>query len=113
MKIGISEISLYGDGSLRRSFTHIEDICHQIIFSSISKKSINETYNLIGEDYSLLEITTLIADKYHTKISFIKWPEKEKRIKSGHTIFDGSKLKSMFNFNLKHEIKNWLLNIEK
>lgn len=108
-----SEILLYGDGSLRRSFTHIEDICHQIIYSSISNNSINETYNLIGEDYSLLEIATLIAEKYNAGVRFIKWPEKEKRIESGHTVFDGSKLKSTFNFNLEHEIKNWLLDIEK
>lgn len=104
---------LYGDGSLKRSFTHIEDICHQIIYSTISNNSTNETYNFIGEDYSLLEIATLIAEKYNAEVRFIEWPEKEKRIESGHTVFDGSKLKSRFNFNLEHEIKSWLLNIEK
>lgn len=111
--INNSSISLYGDGSLRRSFTHINDICHQILNSCASDKSINETYNLMGEDYSLKEIAMLIADKFHAGLNFIAWPDKELRIESGHTVFDGSKLAAAFSFELEHGITHWLANIKK
>jgi UDP-glucose 4-epimerase len=103
-----SYISLFGDGSLRRSYTHIEDICHQIIYSCSAGKSLNETYNILGEEFSLLEIATLISQKYKAGLRFIDWPDKELRIESGHTVFDGTKLKSTFDFYLAHDIRSWL-----
>ena len=39
-------ISLYGDGSLMRTFTHVEDITNAIITTVSRPESVNEVYNL-------------------------------------------------------------------
>ena len=101
-------INLYGDGSLRRTLTHIEDICKQIIHSCQSSKSVNQVYNTIGEEYSLKETALMIAEKHGAKLTFSDWPEKDHRIESGHTVFDSQKLQNDFNLELKHSFKEWL-----
>lgn len=101
-------INLYGDGSLRRTLTHIEDICKQIINSCQSSKSLNQVYNTMGEEYSLKEIALMIAEKQDAKLTFSDWPEKDHRIESGHTVFNSQKLQNDFNLELKHSFKEWL-----
>ncbi|MEI6059278.1 MAG: NAD(P)-dependent oxidoreductase [Bacteroidota bacterium] len=107
-----SEIILYGDGLLRRTFTHIEDICDQIILSSINKVSENETYNIIGEEFSLFEIAEMIAEKFNSKIRFVEWPEQDRLIESGHTVFNSSKLESTFNIVNNIGFKDWLTTLD-
>lgn len=104
-------INLYGDGSLRRTFTNVEDICRQIILSCVNDKSVDQVYNVIGEDYSLKEIALLIANKYNAEIAFSDWPEKDYRIESGHTVFNFQKIKHDFNLELKNSFKDWLNHI--
>jgi len=101
-------INLYGDGSLRRTFTHIEDICKQIIHSCRSNKSINQVYNTMGEQYNLKETAMMIAEKYNANITFSDWPENDHRIESGHTVFNSQKIQTNFNLELKYSFKDWL-----
>ena len=49
-------ISLYGNGSVRRTFTHIEDVCDNLISGAFSDKCVNDVYNIGGEDMSLWEV---------------------------------------------------------
>lgn len=102
------KINLYGDGSLRRTFTNIEDICKQIIMSCQNDKSVNQIYNIKGEEYSLKEIASLIANKYSAEITFSEWPVKDLMIESGHTVFNSNKIEDDFNFELNNSFKNWL-----
>ena len=109
--INTSEIILYGDGSLRRSLTYIWDICNQIVLTCFSPKSVNEIYNLLGEEYSLSNIAYMISEKYQVDVKYQKWPEINLKVESGHTIFDGSKIKNTFNLSLQNSFINWLKNI--
>lgn len=104
-------INLYGDGSLRRTFTNVEDICQQMIQSCLYDKSANQAYNIIGEEYSLKEIALLVAKKYNAKLTFSEWPDKDFRIESGHTVFNSQKIKNDFCFELKNSIEKWLAQI--
>ena len=104
-------IRLYGDGLLRRTFTHVEDVCQQIIVSCIHHESQNKTFNIFGEDSCLKDIAALIADKYNAKLDFMTWPENDLRIESGHTIFDASLIKEIFNIGLKYKIHDWINNL--
>ena len=103
-------IKLYGDGSLKRTFTHVEDICNQIIASLESKKAADQIYNIQGETFSLLEVADLIAGKYGSGVTFTNWPENDLKIESGHTIFDGSKIEKDFGVKSKNNFKEWLKN---
>lgn len=90
-------ITLYGDGSLKRTFTHIEDLCYQFVTCGLSPKAENGTFNIGGETLSLKVAANIVAQKYSTDLSFIPWPEKDLRIESGHTYFDDSHIQSILN----------------
>lgn len=92
-------ITLYGDGSLKRTFTHIEDLCYNIIYASFKEESNKNIYNIGGEILSLKDAAQLIANKYKTNIEFIPWTDINKRLESGHTYFDDSKIRSLLNIN--------------
>nr|WP_297912697.1 SDR family oxidoreductase [uncultured Allomuricauda sp.] len=88
-------ITLYGDGLLRRTFTHVSDICRQIVTVSELEKSIGEIYNIGGETYSLLEIAKKIARKYDIAIKHVDWPDFALALESGDTVFDASKINKL------------------
>ncbi|MES2454153.1 MAG: SDR family oxidoreductase [Bacteroidota bacterium] len=101
-------IALFGDGSLRRTFTHAGDICDQI-YAAINKEESNgQIYNIGGEDLSLLDVAELISAKYKVKVEFTDWPEMALKIESGDTIFDGSELERITGSSYKHTIRDWL-----
>lgn len=101
-------IKLYGDGSLRRTFTHIDDICFQILATCHDVKARNEIYNIMGEEYSLRDVATIIAQKYKAEISYMEWPDEQRRIESGHTVFNAGKIMSSFNIDIRHSFAAWI-----
>lgn len=101
-------IKLYGDGSLRRTFTHVEDLCNQIIVTCLADSSRNQIYNTLGEDISLRSIAESIAHKTCAKLEFTPFPEKDLLIESGHTVFDASKLQRQFSLSLMHTMSEWV-----
>ena len=102
-------ITLYGKGEPKRTFTHVEDICKIIIRSMLIPKTKNEIFNIASNDHiDLLSIAQKIALKYNVGIDFISWPDKAKRLETGDTMFDGSKLNSLIDYNYKHRIYDWI-----
>ena len=106
-----SIIKLYGDGSLRRTFSHVKDICQQIIFSCSDEKARNQIFNASGEDFSLKEVATIIAEKYNAKLNFTEWAEKDLYIESGNTVFDASKLQKICQISIDNGIIDWVKKI--
>lgn len=104
-------IRLFGDGSLRRSFTHVQDLCDQILISCLSDSTRNQTFNTLGEDLSLGSVAEAIAKKYDARLEFTPFPDKDLKIESGHTVFDAAKLQSLFPISLKYKVSDWLENI--
>ncbi len=84
-------ITLYGDGKLRRTLTYIGDLCNALIEGAFSNCCLNDIYNIGGEDYSLLEMAELIAKKYKVGITHMEWPKISQKIESGDTVFDSNK----------------------
>ena len=102
-------ITIYGDGSLKRTFTHVRDISESIIKTLDLNSSINQIYNIGSDDnLSLLEVATLVANKYNVKVEFVDWPEAALKIESGDTIFDGSKLNRDINYKSQESLKEWI-----
>jgi len=85
-------ISLYGDGSVRRTLTYMGDLCKMLIEGALSEKCANDVFNIGGEDYSLKEMAELIAEKYGVGIDYVPWPDVALKIESGDTVFDSEKL---------------------
>ena len=92
-----NDIMLYGGGTIKRTFTHIEDICYQIVEGAFNEASNGEIYNVGGETLSLKEAAEIVASKFGTKVVDVPWPERDLRIESDHTYFDDAKIRSLLN----------------
>ncbi len=87
-------ISLYGGGTIKRTFTHIEDVCYQIVNAAFNQRDKEQIYNIGGETLSLHDAAQIIADKYGVKVLSVEWPEKDLLIESGDTYFDDAKIRA-------------------
>ena len=94
-------INLFGDGHLKRTFTHADDIA--IITQRILTNNLESgIYNVGGQCLSLLQVATHVAAEYEAEVTFSPWPESFLRFESGSTVFDSTKLDSkIHNFNYK------------
>ena len=89
------DITLYGGGNIKRTFTHMEDLCYQIVEGAFNIHSNGKIYNVGGETLSLKEVAEIIAAKFGTKVTSVPWPDRDFRIESNHTFFDDSKIQSL------------------
>lgn len=94
-----NDITLYGGGEVKRTFTHMEDLCYQIVEGAFNPNSNGEIYNIGGETLSLKEAAEIIAEKYDSKVVSVPWPDRDLRIESGHTYFDDDKIRSLIKIN--------------
>lgn len=89
------DITLYGGGSIKRTFTHMEDLCRQVIEGTFKPESNGEIYNVGGETLSLNDAAEIIAKKYGVNVTAVPWPERDLRIESDHTYFDDTKIQAL------------------
>lgn len=101
------DITLYGGGTIKRTFTHMEDLCHQMIEGAFHPGSDGEVYNIGGEPLSLHDAAEIIASKYGTKVTAVPWPEKDLRIESGHTYFDDGKIKKLLDLKPYRKLEDF------
>ena len=104
-------ITLFGDGEQKRTFTHVMDICNQVISVSKDSKSNNQTYNISGESYSLLAVSQLFSKYFNSSIKNISWPEIALKMESGDTIFDATKIQSFIGSELEYKLEAWIKEI--
>lgn len=90
-----NNITLYGGGNIKRTFTHMEDLCYQIVEGALHPESNRQIYNVGGETLSLREAADIVATKFGTKIVDVPWPERDLRIESNHTYFDDTKIQAL------------------
>ncbi len=101
-------IRLYGGGDVRRTFSHIDDLCRIITLASFSSTTINKTFNMPGEDLSLRESASLIAEKFSATVQDIDWPDFDYRIESGNTVFDSTLIEQALSENIRHKFIDWV-----
>lgn len=101
------DITLYGGGNIKRTFTHMEDLCYQVVEGAFNPNSKGEIYNIGGETYSLREAAEIIAAKFGTNVVDVPWPERDLRIESDHTYFDDTKIRALLNFGEYKNLKEF------
>lgn len=89
------DITLYGGGTIKRTFTHMEDLCYQVVEGAIRPESDGEVFNVGGETLSLCEAAEIVAAKFGTNVVSVPWPERDLRIESDHTYFDDTKIRAL------------------
>lgn len=102
-------ISIYGDGNQKRTFTHVKDIVDVILTTIPQTKSKNQIYNIGGNDHlSLKELAEMVASKFKVSLDFVPFPAQAAKIESGDTIFDDTKLQSDTPFTYQYRLSAWL-----
>lgn len=104
-----NDITLYGDGLLKRTIIHMEDLCNALIYGAINRDCINDVYNIGGaDDISLYDMACEIAKIYNVKVKHIEWPDEAWKIESGDTIFNSDKFDNAIDFKYKKKFKEWI-----
>ena len=101
------DISIYGDGKIRRTLTYIGDLCKAMLDGALHPSCINEIYNIGGEEYNLGELATMVAEKYAVGVNYVPWPNMAKKMESGGTVFDSSKLDEIISYKSTC-LKEWV-----
>lgn len=102
------DIMLFGDGALQRTFTHVWDVCRQIVEVGGMAESTGRVFNIDGETFSLKEIAALIAGKHGVQCNFTPWPAKALKLESGDTIFDSSRIRALLPQTLTYSVEKWI-----
>lgn len=72
-----TELPLFGDGSIRRDFTHVSDICAGLISASTAPKAVGECINLGHSDpVEMREIIRMIEEALGKKANIKQLPER-------------------------------------
>lgn len=104
------DITLFGDGELRRTFTHVSDICSSICSAIEKEESNRNIYNIGGENLSLKEAAEIVSEKYkNIGLAHVNWPELALKIESGDTIFNDEKLVTLLGEYKTYCLKNTIL----
>ena len=104
-------ITLYGDGEIKRTLTHVMSVCQQITSSMVLTASDNKVFNIAGETFSLKELAEKIAAIYDTPVTFIPWNEMDWNVESGSTFFDGSTIRDLIEVKDICRFEEWLKEI--
>lgn len=108
------DITLFGDGSQRRSLIHIEDLARILVDAGTNKKTDNGVFNLGGPDVlSIRQIAERIAKLYGVRVKRVPWPPEHLKIESGDTIFDSRKLEKMMKVRYRHDFASWAETLRK
>lgn len=103
------QITLFGEGDQKRTFTHVRDICQIMKNVASSIEAHQQILNIGGEHFQLSDVAVLIAEKYNASVKFSPWPTLALHLESGDTLFDDSKLKAIGLGHYAHTIREYLL----
>lgn len=101
------DITVYGDGLHKRTFTHVLDVIEATMQTITRTETVNAIYNIGGEALTLTEVAEAIASKTGVNVSHIEWPEIDSKIEVGNTVFNSTKLDQAIQYQYKHNFKNW------
>jgi len=90
-------ITVYGDGSNRKTYTFIADLCtiaERVAASDVA----SGVYNVGGYDYSLKEIADMLVARFGGTVENVPWPEEALKVEMGDISLDSAKLDHAIRF---------------
>jgi len=103
------DIPIYGDGSQRRTFSHVDDLCRQVMMAVENPESDGRIFNVAGgDDLSIAEAAGLVAAHYGVKLTHVDWPELDRLCETGDTIFDSSAIRKLTGYKCQHMFNGWV-----
>ena len=84
-------ITVYGDGSCRKTYTSIDDVC-DISARCIDASVPSGVYNVGGHEYTLKEVAEMICARTGATWVSVPFPESARRVEMGNIAMDSAKL---------------------
>lgn len=97
-------ITLYGNGNIKKTYTHIINICEifKYVICSNSDSLVNQVFNVGGVNKTLNEIAKTIAQRYDANIVHIPWPKIDYLVDGGTVLLNSKKLDKIINITYKN-----------
>jgi UDP-glucose 4-epimerase len=96
-------ITIYGDGSQTRDWTHVRNMAQGFYLAAIHPKANNQTFNCgAGTRISVNEVLELVSEITDRDLTLEYFPENRADVK--HTYADVSKIKHLLGYDPKHTI---------
>lgn len=103
-------VIIFGDGSQKRTLTHITDVVKILVSAGTIPETDNDVFNIGGPDHlSIAEVAKKIAGLYSVRVDFKEWTEMDRKIESGDTLFDSSKLNAIVAYKYLYNFDSWIL----
>jgi UDP-glucose 4-epimerase len=103
------DLVVFGDGAQRRTLTHVADVARAMIAGARDARARQQVLNVGGPDeLSIREIATAIATTFGVAVVEKPWPELAKRIESGDTVLDASRLEAFVGRQYLRRFHKWL-----
>ena len=101
------QITVYGDGTQRRSFTYIGDLAAALWQAGDTRRLPDGVYNVGGEDLSIAQAAECIAKVFGAKLNFVPWPPEALALESGSTVFDSRRLDGYLGLAPQMTLARW------
>lgn len=104
------EIQIYGDGSQKRDFNHVDDVVEAFLRAGAMDEADGQVFNL-GDDtpVSLLDLATLLIDVAGDGgYTLVPFPPERKRIDIGDFYADISKIRSTLGWEPRRSLRDGL-----
>ena len=86
----------------------MQDVCAQIAATALNPENEGQTYTVAGEAFALAEVAGWIAARLNARVVSAPWPEKERAIESGDTVFDDAKIRALLPAPLAFRLRDWI-----
>lgn len=107
--INENKITLFGDGTQKRTFTNLIDIFDIFENTLLKKIKSNNIYNIGGESLSLKEVANLFEKKFNIPVFHKSWPESYNLIESGSTSFLSQKIDNLIGKKKYLKLSNFIM----
>ena len=101
------QITVYGDGTQRRSFTYIGDLAVALWQAGDTRRLPDGVYNVGGEDLSIAQAAECVAKVFGAKLNFVPWPPEALALESGSTVFDSRRLDGYLGLAPQMTLARW------
>lgn len=105
------DITVFGEGNQSRNVLYVDDAITALILVSQTEHINGETFFAVSDrHYSLAQIAEATVRYIGSgKVKFVEWPKSRKSTEIGDAIISNKKIKEVFNWTPKYNLKSGLL----
>jgi len=102
-------LRVFGDGTQKRDFTHVDDVIDAILLAGLRQEAIGQVFNLGGEVASVLELAQLLSKAAgRAAPEVVPFPPERQAIEIGNFYADWNKIKAVLGWEPRISLEEGL-----